>query len=126
MVYHVLSCQDCVSIRFCFAAVDFFNEISLIWGIVCDVGIAKEAAGNGFPNGFEYRWSEGGRFKSPVSCSGPEYVEFVMNWVEKEINNESLFPTSAGNLTFVDCIDCTHTVIYFVQHLHFLGISYSL
>lgn len=84
--------------RYCLyvSAVDFFNEISLIWGIVCDVGIVREAAGVGFPPGFEYRWSDGSRFKTPISCSGSEYVEHVMNWVEKEINNDSLFPTSSG------------------------------
>lgn len=84
------------------SAVDFFNEISLIWGIVCDVGVTREAAGVGFPPGFEYRWSDGSRFKTPIACSGAEYVEHVMNWVEKEINNDALFPTSSGLLMLLN------------------------
>lgn len=78
-----------------FIAVDFFNELSLIWGIICDIGFLKIEPGKGFPPGFEYRWSDGSSLKSPVYCSGPEYVEFVMNWVDKEINNGVLFPTSS-------------------------------
>lgn len=49
--------------------------------------------GEGFPPGFEYRWAEG---KEAVSCSGPEYVEKVMTWVEDEINNEATFPSTEG------------------------------
>jgi MOB kinase activator 1 len=77
--------------------VDFFNELSLIWGIICDIGVSRSlGSGTGFPPGFEYRWADGRRFKSPVACSGPEYIDYVMTWVEKEINNETLFPTTSS------------------------------
>jgi MOB kinase activator 1 len=75
-------------------AVDFFNELSLIWGIVHDFGVEKLNISEGFPPGFEYRWA--GDKKTAVSCSGPEYVEHVLNWLDKEINNDRLFPTSSG------------------------------
>lgn len=32
--------------------------------------------------------------KSPSICSGPQYVEYVLDWVDEEINNGILFPTS--------------------------------
>jgi MOB kinase activator 1 len=82
-----------MSFFFC-KAVDFYNEVSLIWGILGDIGIEPVAVGVGFPEGFHYRWSDGSRFKSPQACSGPQYVEFAMRWIEGEINNEALFPTS--------------------------------
>lgn len=79
---------------FFWTAVDFYNEISLIWGIICDVnGTPVCNKGEGFPPGFEYRWAEG---REAVSCSGPEYIEKVMGWVEDEINNESTFPSVEG------------------------------
>ena len=37
-------------------AVDFFNEISLLWAIVSEHEVSHEEAGKGFPDGFEYRW----------------------------------------------------------------------
>ena len=73
---------------------DFFNELSLIWGIIHDFGVEKLNISEGFPPGFEYRWA--GDKKTAVQCSGPEYVEHVLNWLDREINNDHLFPTSAG------------------------------
>lgn len=76
--------------------VDFFNEVSLIWGIVTESGTPAKVAGEGFPPGFEYRWADGVKIKKPIRCSGPEYVDYVMTWVEDQINDESIFPTSAA------------------------------
>lgn len=91
------------------SAVEFFNELSLIWGIICDIGSSTYQPGEGFPHGFEYLWSgvtnnnnnpssRGGGSsvskKSPSICSGPQYVEYVLDWVDEEINNGILFPTS--------------------------------
>lgn len=38
------------------AAVDFFNEVSLLYGIVSDGATQYERPGEGFPPGFEYLW----------------------------------------------------------------------
>eukprot|EP01031_Cornospumella_fuschlensis_P028418 gene28418-34309_t len=73
---------------------DFFNEVNLIWDIVTEIGIEPLSPGAGFPPGFEYRWADS-RSKTPITVSGPEYVQHVVTWVEQEINNPALFPTSA-------------------------------
>lgn len=76
-------------------AVDFFNEISLLWGIVCEMGgVPTAPIGHGFPPGFEYSWADGVKIKKPIACSGPEYVDHVMSWVEEISNNDSIFPSS--------------------------------
>lgn len=95
--------------------VDFFNEVSLIWGIICDLGGNDDLQPrSGFPPGFEYRWSAS-RSKSPVECSGPQYVDFVMKWVDDEINNETLFPHSADTpfpKNFISCIKVIYTRLF--------------
>jgi hypothetical protein len=48
--------------------------------------------GEGFPPGFEYRWADGVAIVKPMRCSSPEYVDYVMMWVEDQINNEDIFP----------------------------------
>lgn len=73
--------------------VDFFNEIRLIWDIICEVGYVDEGPGKGFPPGFEYRWADN-KSRSPISCSGPQYIQYVLDWIDAEINNEAIFPTS--------------------------------
>lgn len=95
--------------------VDFYNELTLIWGIICDIGVSRSmGAGTGFPPGFEYRWATG-KSKTPSSCSGPEYVDFVLGWVEKEINNPQLFPTAAATpfpKTFAQSIKVVYTRMF--------------
>ena len=42
--------------KFLRAAVDFFNEVSLLYGIVADGAAQYDRPGEGFPPGFEYLW----------------------------------------------------------------------
>lgn len=72
---------------------DFFNEIRLIWDIIVEAGYVDEGPGKGFPPGFEYRWADN-KSRSPITCSGPQYIQYVLDWIDGEINNEALFPTS--------------------------------
>lgn len=76
--------------------VDFFNEISLLWGMVCKMagGVPVAEVGQGFPPGFEYSWADGVRIKKPVACSAPQYIDYVMSWVEEATNDDALFPSS--------------------------------
>ena len=56
--------------------------------------------GDGFPQGFEYRWADGDKVKAPIRCSGPKYVDYVLSWVEDLLNNEATFPVSVGDVCF--------------------------
>eukprot|EP00640_Fibrocapsa_japonica_P006631 CAMPEP_0113936012 /NCGR_PEP_ID=MMETSP1339-20121228/3019_1 /TAXON_ID=94617 /ORGANISM="Fibrocapsa japonica" /LENGTH=181 /DNA_ID=CAMNT_0000938337 /DNA_START=92 /DNA_END=637 /DNA_ORIENTATION=- /assembly_acc=CAM_ASM_000762 len=76
----------------CVNTVDFFNEVSLLYGIVMDDTSRFTRPGDGFPAGFEYLWSPGAHSK-PVKCSAPEYVDHVMTWVEGQLNDDSKFPS---------------------------------
>jgi len=72
--------------------VDFFNELSLLYGLVVNSATQKYTnPGDGFPPGFEYRWSQPG--KKPMRVSSPEYVDYVMTWIEASLDNPSIFPT---------------------------------
>jgi len=94
--------------------VDFFNEIRIIWDIISEVGVGDYDIGKGFPPGFEYRWSDP-KTRQTTSCSGPQYVELVMRWVEAEINNAALFPTTASvpfPKNFVSSIKVIYTRLF--------------
>ena len=68
--------------------VDFFNELSLLYGVVVDDAARFTKPGEGFPPGFEYRWADGVEVKTPIKCSSPEYVDYVMSWADGQISNE--------------------------------------
>ena len=74
--------------------VDFFNEVSPIWGIVLETELPPYKAGEGFPVGFEYLWADGVVIKKPIRCSSTEYVDYVMTWIEDKINDEHIFPVN--------------------------------
>lgn len=71
--------------------VDFYNELSLLYGLCLDDAAQYNKPGAGFPRGFEYLWSSGGGAK-PIRVSAPEYVDYVMTWVEAQLDNEEIFP----------------------------------
>lgn len=70
--------------------VDFFNALSLIYGIVSDKS-APMGVGEGFPPGYEYLWAPLNS-KRPQKCSGPEYIEHILDWIDTMVNDESEFP----------------------------------
>lgn len=72
--------------------VDFFNEISLLFGLCHEDSQRFTKPGEGFPSGFEYRWADGVRIVKPIRCSSTQYVDFVMSWVESQLNDEKVFP----------------------------------
>lgn len=76
--------------------VDFFNEISLLYGLVADDAQRFKEPGSGFPPGFEYRWMDEVKHK-PVRCSSPEYVDYVMTWVEDQLAREDVFPVEEAH-----------------------------
>lgn len=72
--------------------VDFFNEISLLYGTVTDFCTREDCPIMSAGDAFEYLWMDGIKYKKPVKVSAPEYVDLLMNWVETQLNDETVFP----------------------------------
>lgn len=36
---------------------------------------------------------DGEEVKKPIKCSAPEYVEYLMTWVQSKLDNEDIFPS---------------------------------
>ena len=70
--------------------VDFMNEVSLLYGIIAEFDTADKypvmSAGE-----FTYKWSDE-TTKKPLSVSAPKYVENLFNWIERQLNDEKIFP----------------------------------
>lgn len=105
-------------------AVDFFNAISCLWGMVCDNGVPVAEVRKGFPPSFEYSWADGVKVKKPVDCSGPQYVDYVMSWVEDITNNNSIFPSSPGSSSIY--IACMHGYFIPLGIVHICPFCYIL
>lgn len=54
---------------------------------------------------YEYHWADGHTVKKPIKCSAPKYIDYLMTWVQDQLDDETLFPSKIGWLNLVLCSD---------------------
>ncbi len=47
---------------------------------------------------YEYHWADGTNIKKPIKCSAPKYIDYLMTWVQDQLDDETLFPSKIGML----------------------------
>ncbi len=80
--------------------VDFFNRINLLYGVVTEFCTEETCTTMSGGAKYEYLWCDGEFYKKPTKLSAPKYITFLMEWVEKQINDENVFPVTVGMLFF--------------------------
>jgi MOB kinase activator 1 len=45
---------------------------------------------------YEYHWADGQVVKKPIKCSAPKYIDYLMTWVQDQLDDETLFPSKIG------------------------------
>ena len=75
--------------------VDFFNRINLIYGTVCE--FCTEATCPVMSGGpkFEYYWADEIQ-KKPMKLPATDYISKLMDWIERQINDDAIFPSQVG------------------------------
>ena len=63
---------------------------------------------------YEYRWADGVQIKKPIEVSAPKYVEYLMDWIEGQLDDESIFPQKLGMLLIL--VDLWCTLILLLTH----------
>ena len=48
------------------------------------------------PFRYEYHWADGTTIKKPIKCSAPKYIDYLMTWVQDQLDDETLFPSKIG------------------------------
>ncbi|KAM6471053.1 MOB kinase activator 3B isoform 2-T4 [Liasis olivaceus] len=76
--------------------VDFFNRINLIYGTICEFCTERTCPMMSGGPKYEYRWQDDLKYKKPTALPAPQYMNLLMDWIEVQINNEDIFPTSVG------------------------------
>jgi len=76
--------------------VDFFNEISLLYGTITEFCTPSTCPVMSAGPQYEYLWADGVKVKKPIKVSAPEYVDLLMSWVETQLNDEHIFPLQLG------------------------------
>ncbi|KAA8496065.1 MOB kinase activator-like 1 [Porphyridium purpureum] len=78
--------------------VDLFNQINLIYGSMCEECTDKSCPVMNAGPKYEYLWqdAESEKYKSPTRLSAPKYVDALMDWVDRQLADEEIFPTAPG------------------------------
>ncbi|GBP07477.1 MOB kinase activator-like 2 [Eumeta japonica] len=72
-----------------------FEHVNLLYGTVSEFCTAASCADMTGPDGRAYAWYDERGKKSRVAA--PQYVDYVMTYTQKMINDESVFPTKYAN-----------------------------
>jgi hypothetical protein len=90
--------------------VDFFNELSLLYGVVAEFCTEANCPVMCAGPKYEYMWADGQAVKKPISVSAPRYVDFLMTWVQNQLDDEKLFPTQIGVPFPADFVDSVRNI----------------
>lgn len=61
----------------------------------------REPGLNPPPHRYEYHWADGTNIKKPIKCSAPKYIDYLMTWVQDQLDDETLFPSKIGGCSCV-------------------------
>jgi MOB kinase activator 1 len=74
---------------------DFYNEISLLYGVLMDVCTPVSCPSMTAGPKFEYKWADGVKIRKPIKCSAPKYVDYMMTWVQTTLDDETMCGASS-------------------------------
>lgn len=77
-------------------AVDFFNQINMLYGTITEFCTEESCPIMSAGPKYEYHWADGLTVKKPIKCSAPKYIDYLMTWVQDQLDDETLFPSKIG------------------------------
>ena len=114
------------------------NLVNLLYGMLVEFCTPESCPVMSAGPKYEYLWADGQNVKTPLKVSASEYIEYLMTWVENQLNNETIFPSIIGvsfPKNFVQIIKVifkrlfrVYAHIYFTHfpHIVMLGCQYHL
>eukprot|EP01092_Planopodium_desertum_P010790 TRINITY_DN48675_c0_g1_i1.p1 TRINITY_DN48675_c0_g1~~TRINITY_DN48675_c0_g1_i1.p1 ORF type:complete len:230 (-),score=9.56 TRINITY_DN48675_c0_g1_i1:96-785(-) len=76
--------------------VDFFNQINMLYGTITEFCTEEACPLMSAGPKYEYHWADGVDVKKAIKVPAPVYVEYLMNWVQKQLDDEKVFPSKIG------------------------------
>ncbi|GAA6021036.1 hypothetical protein JCM8202_003822 [Rhodotorula sphaerocarpa] len=74
--------------------VDLFNNLNLYYSVVTEFCTVESNPTMSAGPGMDYTWIDASRKR--VKLPAPQYIDYVLTWVEGLIKDEAVFPTKAG------------------------------
>jgi len=108
--------------------VDFFNQINMLYGTMTEFCTSQECPVMSAGPKYEYHWADA-NIKKAIRVSAPEYVDYLMVWVQNQLDDEKVFPSKIGvqfpknfQLIVKNIFKRLFRVYAHIYHSHFLKI----
>ena len=75
---------------------DFYTHINLLYATITEHCTPQSCPVMSAGPKYEYYWSDPDQYPKPTRLSAPEYVDELMRWVQKQFDDEHVFPTKIG------------------------------
>lgn len=76
--------------------VDFFNQVNMLYGTLADFCTAETCPVMNAGPKYEYHWADGVHVKKPIKCSAPDYMDYLMTWIQAQLDDQAIFPSKIG------------------------------
>lgn len=76
---------------------DFFNHAHVLYSTLTEFCTPSTCPTMSAGSKFEYRWADGVTIKKPIVVSAQKYVDYLMDWIEAQLEDEAIFPQKLGN-----------------------------
>ncbi|XP_051131813.1 MOB kinase activator-like 1A [Andrographis paniculata] len=76
--------------------VDFFNHVNVLYGALTEFCTHSTCPIMSAGPKYEYRWADGIIVTAPIEVTAPEYAEFLLDWIEDLLKDDSIFPKNLG------------------------------
>lgn len=105
-------------------AISFFNHVNLVYGVVSEYCTSECCSMMTGPGNVQFLWydDKGKKYK----YSAPQYVDIVTTNIQREISDETVFPTKFGQTfpsTFESTVKKIHKYLFHVlahiYHVHY-------
>ncbi|KAG5460269.1 MAG: Mps one binder kinase activator-like 1A, partial [Olpidium bornovanus] len=74
---------------------DFFHYLNLFYGTVSNFCTTKDCPNMSAGAGVEFQWVDAQ--KKSLKLPAPQYIDYVMTWIQNTLDDESVFPTKVGH-----------------------------
>ncbi|KAI9209897.1 cytokinesis-related protein [Polychytrium aggregatum] len=74
--------------------VSFYNQINLLYGCIKDFCTDETCPTMNAGPRYQYFWADGKTIIQPIQCTGPQYIEHLLAWIEAQLDDENTFPSS--------------------------------
>ncbi|KAG9354025.1 hypothetical protein JZ751_012149 [Albula glossodonta] len=71
-------------------------SINMLYGTITEFCTEISCAVMSAGPRYEYHWADGTNIKKPIKCSAPKYIDYLMTWVQDQLDDETLFPSKIG------------------------------